>query len=129
MPGNVATATASVVMPLVLCASFQRIETWKADVNTYANGEHEAASLVTNSRRLWDLTAPLAALDLAALRNFYSGRNGEQLPFYFYDTHEGVYDPTGVLANGRYIVRFASRWSHERRVGRQPATFALIEIQ
>ena len=129
MPGNVATATASLVMPLVLCSSFQRSERWKSHVNGYANGEHEAASLVTNSRRAWDLTIPLAPAALAALRDFFDARNGQQQPFYFYDTHEGVYDATGVLANGRYIVRFASAWSHVRQLGRQPANFSLIEIQ
>ncbi len=129
MPGNVATATASIVMPLSLCSAFQRSETWKSHVNGYANGEHEAASLVTNSRRAWDLTAPLSASALATLRDFYDGRKGQQLPFYFYDTHEGVYDASGALANGRYIVRFAGAWSHTRQLGRQPVTLALIEIQ
>lgn len=129
MPGNVATATASIVMPLVLCSSFQRSEVWKAHVNGYANGEHEAKSLVTNSRRAWELTAPLSVAALAALRDFYDGRKGEQLPFYFYDTHEGVYDATGTLANGRYIVRFAGVWSHARSIGRSPANVSLIEIQ
>lgn len=129
MPGNVAIATASVVMPLVLCSSFQRSEVWKSHVNGYANGEHEASSLVTNSRRAWELTAPLAAAALANLRDFFDARKGQQLPFYFYDTHEGVYDATGTLANGRYIVRFASAWSHARQIGRQPASISLIEIQ
>jgi len=129
MPGNVATATASIVMPLVLCSSFQRSETWKSNVNGYANGEHEAASLVTNSRRVWELTVPMAAAALVALRDFFDARNGQQLPFYFYDTHEGVYDDTGTLANGRYLVRFASAWSHSRQVGRQPASISLIELQ
>lgn len=129
MPGNVATAIASVVMPLVLCASFQRSERWKAHVNQYANGEHEAASLVTNSRRSWDLSANLPAAALVALRSFYEGRKGQQLPFYFYDVHEGTYDATGALANGRYIVRFAGEWRHTRNLGRMPAEIALIEIQ
>lgn len=129
MPGNVDTATASIVMPLFLCSSFLRSEVWKAHQNIYANGEHEAASLVTNSRRAWDLTIPLAAAPLAALRDFFDSRNGQQLPFWFYDLHEGVYDATGVLANGRYVVRFASPWQHLRQLGRQPATIALIELQ
>jgi hypothetical protein len=129
MPGNVATATASSVMPLVLCSSFQRSESWKSNANSYANGEHEAASLVTNSRRVWELTIPLASAALATLRDFYDGRKGEQLPFYFYDTHEGAYDATGTLANGRYIVRFARPWSHARAIGRMPASISLIEIQ
>lgn len=129
MPGNVATATASVVMPLVLCSSFQRSERWKSLVNGYANGEHEAATLVTNSRRSWDLTGMLAPAALATLRDFYDGRKGQQLSFYFYDVHEGAYDPSGTLANGRYIVRFAGPWSHTRQLGRMPATLSLIEIQ
>ena len=129
MPGNVATATASVVMPLVLCSSFQRSERWKSHRNAYANGEHEAASLVTNSRRSWDLSASLTPAALAALRDFYDGRKGQQLSFHFYDLHEGVHDATGALANGRYIVRFAGDWRHTRSLGRMPAELALIEIQ
>jgi hypothetical protein len=129
MPGNVATATASVVMPLVLCSSFQRSERWKSHRNGYANGEHEAFSLVTNSRRSWDLSASLTAAALATLRDFYDGRKGQQLSFYFYDVHEGAYDATGTLANGRYIVRFAGDWRHTRNLGRMPAELALIEIQ
>lgn len=128
MPGNVASATASVVMPLVLCSSFQRSERWRALSNSYANGEHEAKELVTNSRRSWDLAASLTAAALVDLRNFYVDRNGQLKTFYFYDVNEGAHDATGVSATGRYIVRFAGAWSHTRQLGRLPATFALLEL-
>ena len=128
MPGSVDSATASVVMPQVFCASFQRSERWKSFVNGYANGEHEAAAFVTNSRRSWDLSASLVGSALAALRDFFDAQQGQVQCFYFYDLHEGAYDATGVSSAGRYIVRFAGSWSHTVQLGRIPATLALIEI-
>ena len=128
MPGSVVSATASVVLPYFLCTGFTRSERWKSFVNGYANGEHEAAALVTNSRRSWDLNASLVGSALAALRDFFDARQGQAQSFYFYDLHEGAYDATGVASAGRYIVRFAGGWSHTWQSGRLPATLALIEI-
>lgn len=130
MPSNVASASASVVMPQNLCASFQRSQKWRGWRNTYANGELEASSLVTNDRRAWDLSPKVTPAQLAALRDFWLGQNGSQKSFFFYDLFDAgfVYDPTGAATTGRYICRFEGNIQWTVGLGRLVATIALVEI-
>jgi hypothetical protein len=131
MPGNVAAAAPVEVMPRVLCAGFERSQQWSLLANGYANGEHEAASGLTNSRRTWSLQPRLTPTQVSAVRAFYEDRRGPLEPFYFYDAFESgfIHDPTGVETAGRYTVRFAAEWQHTTQLGRMTAAIALIEIR
>lgn len=130
MPGNVASASPTEVMPAFLCRAFERSQQWRHMANQYANGEHEAATELTNSRKRWALSPIATAAQIAALRNFFEDRRGGTEEFYFYDPFEAdfVHDPTGTETDGRYAVRFDGNWQHSTNFGRISADFALIEI-
>ncbi len=90
MPGSVAIATPTTVLPFSLCRSFAHAREYPIQVNEYRNGESQRGRLADTSRKRWRLGKRLTAAELAALRDFYDARNGPQEPFWFYDLWETV---------------------------------------
>ena len=60
-----------------------------------------------DTRRAQRLTAAHAA----TLKAFWDGQQGGVVPFLFYNSAEGTYDPTGNSTQGRYTVVFRGNWS------------------
>ena len=128
MPGSVANAAPSTVMPKFLCAQFTRARAYELNENEYRNGESQRALKVSSSRKSWQLSARHAPAALATLRTFISDRRGPLEPFYFYDLTEGAHDPTGASLTGRYTVRINGAWSEETAIGRTSVPLELVEI-
>ncbi len=132
MPGSVANAAPTTVMPNSLSRVFSHARAYPIVENEYRNGESQRSALAATSRKTWTLTKRLTPTQLAALRNFYDARNGTHEPFYFYDPYETSpkfsYDPTGVAVTGRYVVRFNSDWNQSVTPGRSDVEIALIEL-
>ena len=134
--GNVANAAPSTVLPASLSRAFTHTREHPAIDNEYRNGESQrqllSIDVVKTSRKHWRLAKRLTPTQLSALRDFYDARRGSLEPFYFYDPHETnprfTTDPTGVDANGRYIVRFDCDWQQATGPARSDVEIALIEL-
>ncbi len=132
MPGSVANAAPTTVLPQSLCASFSHSRAYPILENEYKDGTSQRTTLATTSRKKWTLRKRLAPTALQALRNFYDARNGTHESFYFYDPYDTSpqfsYDPTGVAVTGRYVVRFNTDWSQSVGPGRSDVDIELIEL-
>lgn len=132
MPGSVANAAPTTVMPATLSRAFAHTREYPVIDNEYRNGESQRSVQATTSRKKWKLTKRLSPSQLAALRDFYDARCGSLEPFYFYDPYETnpkfSSDPTGVAVTGRYTVRFNSDWSQSVTPGRSDVQIELIEV-
>lgn len=131
MPGNVANAAPSLVLPNALCTAYSQAREWAVDWNPYKSAECQARARTTTSRKTWQQTRKLTPSALVTLRNFYDSVNGPVTPFYFYDTRDdqtAVYDATGVLTAGRYTVRFEGKWQQTMNLSRGDAGLALVEL-
>jgi phage-related protein len=132
MPGNVANATPSVVLPQTLSRAFVHTREYPVIDNEYRNGESQRSAQAATSRKKWTLTKRVTPTQLRALLAFYDARNGTHEPFYFYDPYETnpkfSYDPTGAAVTGRYTVRFNSDWSESVAPGRSDVQVELIEV-
>ena len=130
MPGSVANAAPSEVLPHSLCRAFARSQEYAALDNEYRNGESQRSALATTSRKRWRLAKRLAPGALEDLRDFYDARHGPQEPFYFYDPYETspkfTPDPTGLA--GRYTVRFNGDWQQSCGPGRSDVQIELVEV-
>jgi len=132
MPGSVANAAPTAVLPQSLCRAFVHAREYPALVNEYRNGESQRSVLAGNSRKQWRLAKRLTSSQLQALWHFYVARRGETEPFYFYDPYETVpkftSDPTGQATQGRHTVRFATVWSQSAGAARSDTDFELAEL-
>jgi phage-related protein len=132
MPGSVANAAPTTVLPWKLCQAFSRTSDWMLTLNTYRGGETQRTPLTTTSRLSWQITFGVNATDLAALLAFYQARKGSHQAFYFYDPLEYStlfsYDPTGVSAVGRYTVRFEGSWESTTNMPRSTVGIRLVQI-
>jgi hypothetical protein len=132
MPGSVANAAPSTVLPWSLSRAFVRSQEYPVVENEYAGGESQRTVRASNSRKRWRLAKRLAPAQLAALRDFYHARKGPQEPFYFYDPWETnpkfSYDPTGQQPQGRYTVRFEGPWEQSAGVGLIEVSLELVEL-
>lgn len=135
MPGAVAAAAPSTVLPLILCQSFQQSRMVNTDQNQYPDASQQSNVFAVTSRKRWALTARLTGTALVALRTFYLARNGPQQEFWMYDLFEAVpmadvanYDATGASINGRYTVRFEGKWTQALDLGRNQGQLGLIEV-
>jgi hypothetical protein len=132
MPGSVANAAPTTVMPNSLSRAFVHTREYPVIDNEYRNGESQRSAQASTSRKKWTLTKRLTPTQFAALRNFYDARNGTHEPFYFYDPYETnpkfSNDSTGVAVTGRYVVRFNSAWSQLGGPGRSDVDIELIEV-
>lgn len=132
MPGSVANADPSTVMPATLCRAFTRLREYPVIENTYKGGESQRDRLADTSRAGWKLTKRLTPTALGTLRTFFEARHGAQEAFYFYDPNETspryTSDPTGFETVGRYTVRFEGAWQQAATPGRLDVALTLIEL-
>ena len=130
-PGNVTSATPTLVMPRHLCSAFQSSSTCAVLRNEYPNGDSQRRSLVTTPRRTWRLAQRLTPSEWTSLQTFYSQVSGGN-SFYFYDPWETSprfsHDSTGQATTGRYVVRFASDMTLTARLARVEASWQLVEV-
>lgn len=132
MPGSVANAAPTTVLPQSLCRAFSHSRAYPILENEYKDGTSQRSVLATTSRKKWTLRKRLTPTQLSTLRTFYDARNGTHEPFYFYDPYETSpkfsYDPTGVAGTGRYVVRFNTDWAQFVGPGRSDVDIELIEL-
>ena len=125
MPGSVANATPTTLIPLSLSTAFSEQRYVMARINEYRGGEAQRVPLVSTSRRTFVQAKRLTPADLATLRTFRD--TVKQAAFYFYHCKEGVHDPTGVLTAGRYVVRFEGNWEQTSYIPRTDTQVTLVE--
>lgn len=133
MPGNVASASTTIVLPLSLSRSFSHSREYTIRSNDYPLGFSQRRAITTTSRKSWQLTKLLTPTQYDALLAFYESVSGPLLPFYFYDGTETSpiwsWDATGVATVGRYLVRFANpRWSADFSFPRHLVSVEIIEV-
>lgn len=108
-------------MPFSLCRAFRRSQRWEVEANHYQNGELQTRSLVSTSRKRWELEKHLTPVDVAELRAFFLSQGGGVIEFTFYDVYETdplfSYDETGSDVDGRYAVRFDGPWDQALVMG------------
>lgn len=139
MPGNIAAATPSGVLPQTLSLAFRETRELPMLSTQYHDGTTER-SIITDtvnaptSLRTWRIQKRLPAANAIALRAFYEGQNGGQVPFYFYNPFEPAmgqpfgsnYDATGVSTQGRHTCVFRMQaWVGSTGI---PFTEAAIEM-
>jgi hypothetical protein len=125
MPGSVANATPSLVLPDSLSTAFSEQRVFAFRSNEYRGGEAQRMALVATSRRTFSQSKRLTPADLLTLRTFRD--TVRHTAFYFYHCKEGVYDATGVLTAGRYTVRFEGGWQQTSYIPRTEAQVTLVE--
>ena len=133
MPGSVAAANPTTVLPYSLAAAFQHSREWAVDENVYRNGEVQRQAMVATSRKTWSQTKQLTTSELNALRTFYLAHKTQE--FWFYDLWETVpalsqagCDATGSASAGRYAVRFEGAWRETLLLGRHEVSIVLVEV-
>jgi hypothetical protein len=128
MPGNVAAAVATAVMPSSLCSLFRETRAWAVrESGGYADGHYQAEVQAEASRKAWEIGKLLTFAQWLAISAFYDSSNGAQKPFYWYP-NIADYDPTGSYTEGRYLVRFDDALSRTFRLGRQEVSIKLVEV-
>jgi hypothetical protein len=129
MPGNVAAASPSAVLPAGLASAFRESRQWAArESGPYPDGRHQVAQMATTSRKAWELGRYLTFSEWSTLQAFFDSRKGPLEPFWFYPILT-QHDPTGVSATGRWIVRFEGSISRVYRPGRQEVQFRLVQVE
>jgi phage-related protein len=115
MPGSVANAVVVDSFPSILYSAFSESREFACERNAYRNGEAQTRSLVTVSRRTWQLTARLTAAQLVALRTFYEAHKVEA--FYFTPVNEM-----------QKVARFAGPWQQSAGMALCDAPLTIVEI-
>lgn len=132
MPGSIANAAPTAVLPLSLSRAFSHSREYPLIENEYKDGTSQRSLQASTSRKRWKLTKRLTPSQLSALRTFYFARNGPLDEFYFYDPFETSpkfsYDGTGVATTGRYTVRFEGPWQQLITFSRADADLALAQV-
>lgn len=131
MPGTVAVAAPSTVLPFSLCTKFSRQFAYDALENSYANGESQRSVTVDAPRRTWTQNKRLKPTAITTLSTFFDASNGSQKCFWFYDIFDPAftsYDPTGVATGGRYAARIIGGFSLTGDVARSDVPLSLIEV-
>jgi hypothetical protein len=129
MPGNVASASPSGVMPWNLCTAFEETRTYPLLETKYHDGTSELGQLGQTSRKSWKLSQRITASALAGLKTFFEAQQGGMTPFLFYNVFEGTYDPSGDSLTGRYTVVFRGNWQQTTEMQRSTIPqLDLIEV-
>jgi hypothetical protein len=132
MPGSVANAAPTTVLPRSLCSAYARAQEFPLLSNQYSDGAFQGTVQATVSRKRWIVSKRLPPDVLQELRAFYEARKGRTEPFYFYDPYETSpkfsHDSTGVATAGRYTVRFDSDWDQSTGTSRSDLAVSLIEL-
>ena len=125
MPGTLAYAAPTAVLPSNLCTSFVEPRAWPNVANDYADGNFQVRTDGANPRHSWNLSQRIPYATWAALKAFY---NSVHLgPFYFYP-NPANYDATGASTTGRYTVRFDGQFPSTYNMPRWDVSFSLLEI-
>lgn len=128
MPGSVAAAVPSTVMPYSLCSAWKETRTRPCRISgPYPDGRSQRAVLATVSRYEWELSKQLTYAEWTALQQFFVDRGGSLEPFYFYP-EKIAWDATGNSVFGRWTVRFNGSLSRTFQMSRQQASLSLIEV-
>jgi hypothetical protein len=130
MPGNVAAASPTVVMPAQLARAFSEDLRLEALVNAYPDGSTDRAALANNVRHYFKMTQGLTAAGWQQMYNFFLQQ--QSAPFYFYNLRETVppwsWDSTGQSTVGRYTVVFDGQWSDQFTAARTSVQMGLREV-
>lgn len=131
MPGNVAAASPSTVMPDFVSRSFDYASQYVSDLNYYADGSGQGKAITSSGRRVWRAEIPCNSTLLTALRTFWLARKCIE-PFWFYYWREttplGSVDLTGASTVGRYAAKFNGSWSEEFTLGRNSIQVEIVEV-
>ncbi len=126
MPGNVAAAAATEVLPYSLSTLYERgLEILVRSVE-YMDGRYQASLLTTVARRAWTLEKRLTPAQMVVYRDFWLARRVDQESFLFTDVQKdsaGGFRPDDAGTESyphTYVVRFMSQWeeTHTRSRGR-----------
>ncbi len=132
MPGSVQNADPTGVMPWSLCKAFGHSREYPILENEYRDGSSQRSRLADTSRKRWNTQRRLTPTVLAQFRQHYEDCRGGLDAFYFYDpwdtSPEFSYDPDGVSAVGRYLVRYDCEWSQETGIARADVRLDVIEL-
>lgn len=141
MPGNLAAAAPSGVLPKALCTAFSESRVFPMLSASYHDPTIERSLIVDGvnqpaSIRSWKQTRRLAASLVTALRSFFEGQNAGLTPFYFYNPLEPAaghaigsnWDGTGASTQGRHTVVFRGGWSQTVELARTNVPLELQEI-
>lgn len=133
MPGNVAAAAPSTVLPDFVSRSFEYMSEFESDSNYYVDGSGQADALTSTPRRIWRASAKMMThAQLTALRTFWLARKCVE-PFYFYYWREttplGAVDNTGASTVGRYTVKFNGDWSEDFSLEVLHIDIQIVEVQ
>jgi hypothetical protein len=138
MPGNLASAAPTGVLPQNLCTAFREVRAFPVLANTYHDGASERGMISDGintpvSLKSWVLAQKLTASQLATLTTFFEAKNGGLLPFYFYNPFEPAsgsnYDATGASTQGRHGVVFqVAAWDETTGLPRTDVGFGLAEV-
>lgn len=136
MPGSVANAAPSTVLPFFDGMRILRQRQWLTRINEYRDGRGQRLSDFATSRKAMSVTMRLTGANMDTLFAFYAARNGPHEPFIVYDMiergEEGLtplYDPTGVATGaGKYTVIFVGPWSQAVQVARGMVTIPVLEV-
>ena len=129
MPGNLAPAVATTVLPNHLCTLFRESRSWPVRESAgYADGSFQVEAQAATSRKSWEIGKLLTFAQWLALRDFFDARNGPQQPFHWYP-QVADYDPTGTSPTGRWLVRFDGSLGRTFRLGRQEVSLRLIQVE
>ena len=126
MPGNIAIAAPSGVMPATLCTAFTEVREYAQLQSQYHDGTVQRSQLAQTSRRTFRLSKRLCSADLATLYAFWVAKLGGLTPFAFYNPFEVTaghdigsnYDPTGNGTQGRVTVVFRGSWAQATDIAR-----------
>ena len=122
MPGNIAAAAPTGVLPLSLSLAFTESRVFPLLTQSYHDGTIERSLIVDGvnapaSFRTWKLATRLTAAQADTLLAFWESHDGGLTPFYYYNPFEAAgavgsnYDATGVSTTGRHTVVFRGNWS------------------
>lgn len=128
MPGNVAAAVPSGVLPYALYSSFVEELRLEPIVNVYPDGSSDRAALAVNPRHYFKLSYRLTPAQWNNFWNFYQNQGGK--PFYFYNLRESgwTWDASGNQPVGRYVVVFDGPWADTLQLGRCSVNLSLREV-
>jgi len=129
MPGNVANAVPSRVLPYSLCTAFSESREYAQLQAQYHDGTTERSQLAQTSRRTFKLAKRLPPTLVLALKTFWDAQQGGVMPFLFYNPAEGAFDSTGNSTQGRYTVVFRGNWSQTTSMQRTDVPqLELVEV-
>ena len=118
MPGNIAVAAPSGVLPQTLSTLFVESREYVLLTSQYHDGSQQRSQLAQSSRRTFRLAKRLTRANLTAFKSFWDAHVGG-VPFFYYNPFDVVsgnrigsnWDANGNSVVGRVTVKFVGNWS------------------